>query len=291
MNIRNLEQIQETDAPRSGASIGTLLLSAVACGALVVAGFATFERRNTPTVTVADPLQQLLSEASQRAATPPAMVAREQVTFPGLLSDGKTPTTALAAVRDESGRLLSAAAASAATPPPQAGVAGIGAAVAGEVLRKSPLPAGDLLSATAITQAPKDDLGQLTKRQGELDANNGMAPPGEQGGYEIQVASFQDGADADEFVAELRKRGHRAYQQAAYVPDRGLWHRVRIGPFKSLIETRRYQESFEKQERVSTFLIDPDKIKRQEEIRDAKLKAREQRDARRAKRAQKSAEN
>jgi DedD protein len=288
VNIRNLDQIQESDAPRSGFSFGTLLLSAIACGALVVAAVSAFDRNAAPTVAEADPLKELLAEVSSRPAIPAAVVAPEQVTFPRLLSDGKTPTTALAAVRDEAGRLVAGAGGAVVVAEPMPGVAaevaGALANTANDLMRRAPLPAGDLLSGTTVTQDPKDNLSQLTKRQGDFDASAGMAPLGEQGGHEIQVASFQNAVEADAFVEELRKRGHRAYRQAAYVPERGLWHRVRIGPFKTSYEAKRYQATFEKQERVSTFLIDPEKIKRQEEIRDAKLKAREDKEAKRARR-------
>jgi hypothetical protein len=267
--------------------LGTLLLSAIACGALVVAAVSGLERNARPTVTESDPLKELLADSNLRKAVPAAVVAREQVTFPGLLSDGKTPTTALAAVRDEGGRLVptpSAQPVEELRPNSADQVAGALVAPASDGMRRVPLPAGDLLSRTAITEAPKDDLGQLTKQQGDIDPSTGMALPGEQGGHEIQVASFQNGPDADLFVIELRKRGHRAYQQAAYVPERGLWHRVRIGPFRTSIEAKRYQTAFEKQERVSTFLIDPDKVKHQDEIRSAKIKAREEKEAKRKRR-------
>jgi cell division septation protein DedD len=97
-----------------------------------------------------------------------------------------------------------------------------------------------------------------------------------EGGYQIQVASFRDQNEADSYVGELKKRGHGAYRQAAYVKDRGLWHRVRIGPFKFKYLAQRYQKEFEEKERMSTFLVDPDKVKRQQEIYDAKVKARKE---------------
>jgi cell division septation protein DedD len=75
-------------------------------------------------------------------------------------------------------------------------------------------------------------------------------------------------------VLDLRKRGHKAYRQGAYVPDRGLWHRVRVGPFKSAYEAERYKKQFEKSERVAPFVIDPHKQKQAEETRAAKHDAR-----------------
>ncbi|HEX2731634.1 MAG TPA: SPOR domain-containing protein [Polyangiaceae bacterium] len=262
MNVRNLEQIQE-ESGRGGLPFGTLLLSALAGGALVVAAMATFQRAEPPRQATQDPLAELIERSQQAPKATPLVVPEANVTFPRTLSDDGSPTTALAAVKDEQGRLLERVAPS--IEAPKAGPA--------DALPKAPLPAGDLLGATKVTTAPSDELGQLAKSvsddQGEL------APPGEQGGYEIQVASFQNPVEADAFVEELRKRGHRAYRQAAYVPDRGLWHRVRIGSFKYKVQALEYQKKLERDERISGFLVDPDQVKRQEAIRDAKMQARQ----------------
>ena len=90
----------------------------------------------------------------------------------------------------------------------------------------------------------------------------------------IAVAADERTGVADAVVDELRKRGHRAYRQAAYVAERGLWHRVRIGPFKTKIAAEKYKSEFDGKERLSAFLVDPEKVKRQEEIRASKLAAR-----------------
>ncbi len=263
MNVRNLEQIQE-ESGRGGLPIGTLFLSAIAGGALVVTLMMSFEREAPPTESKKDPLAELLERSQADATKPPLVVSDQHVTFPKILSDDGTPTTAMAAVKDERGRLLE-----------QSQVAPLTQAPADpNGLPKKSLPVGDLLSATSVTTDPKDELGQLARQQVASDDGE-MAPPGGEGGYEIQVASFQNPADADAFVAELRKRGHSAYRQAAYVPERGLWHRVRIGPFKYKYKAQNYQEKLDKEERISSFLVDPEKVKRQKAVRDAKMAARE----------------
>lgn len=260
MNVRNLDQIQEEQG-RSGLPFGTLLLSALAGGALVVVALASFERSEPPREASVDPLAELI-QRSQSSAAPAAVVGEGSVTFPKTLSDESSPTTAMAAVKDEQGRLLERAALPTPVPMPS-----------NDALPKAPLPAGDLLGATRVTTAPNDELGQLAKSVTETPGE--LAPPGEQGGYEIQVASFQNAGEADAFVEELRKRGHRAYRQAAYVPERGLWHRVRVGSFKYKVQAVEYQKKLERDERISGFLVDPDQVKRQQAIRDAKLQARE----------------
>jgi cell division septation protein DedD len=88
------------------------------------------------------------------------------------------------------------------------------------------------------------------------------------------VASFKDQADAEKYVTELQKRGHHAFRQGAYVSDRGLWHRVRIGPFKTKLAAAKYKDEFEQKERMTAFLVDPDRVKRMEDLRASKLASR-----------------
>jgi cell division protein FtsN len=52
----------------------------------------------------------------------------------------------------------------------------------------------------------------------------------------IQVASFKDSKDADEMVAKLKKKGYPAYKISSNIPEKGIWHRVRIGFFKDKAE-------------------------------------------------------
>lgn len=280
MNLRNLEDIQENDAPSGGFPLGTLFLAAIAGGALVVVVMMGLERKAPPTQNQGDPLGELV-ESARKNPTPSAMtVGERQVTFPQILSDRNAPTTALAVVKDERGRLRESESAL----QPDLSEPEVAPPDVNEKLPNRVLPAGDLLSRTTVTEAPKDDLTQIAKLQTSATEATEMAPMGFEGGYEIQVASFRQSDDADAFVTELRKRGHRAYRQAAYVPERGLWHRVRVGPFKSRYEAQQYQQKLEAAERLSTFLVDPDKVKRQEEVREAKEKARDQKAERQKKR-------
>src|SRR5690606_23463212 len=92
-------------------------------------------------------------------------------------------------------------------------------------------------------------------------ATGAEVEPGGPGGYQIQVSSFDQKPDADAFAAVLRRRGHRAYVEAAHVKGRGLWHRVRIGPFKHKRSADIYRQEFEAKERMVTFIVSPPKTK------------------------------
>lgn len=58
-------------------------------------------------------------------------------------------------------------------------------------------------------------------------------------GYFLQVGSFQAAAEADNVKARLALLGLEAVIQTADIPDKGVWHRVRIGPFNDIEDMNR----------------------------------------------------
>jgi len=263
--VRNLEQIQETDHDGGSTRLATVMLAGIFGAAVVATGIFTFKQNAPPAESKTDALASLVAKAKHPETTPPEAVHPSEVTFPSILSDSERPTTALAAVKDERGRLVGPGD----SPPPTLPLSPTPPA---DKLPVVPLPAGTLLDATPVTTEPKDRLVALASDVSKVEGTPAMA--GTEGGYQLQVASFRDQPDADHLVDELRKRGHRAYRQAAYVADRGLWHRVRIGPFKTKIAAEKYKADFDQKERLSAFLVDPEKVKRQEEVRASKAAAR-----------------
>ncbi len=269
VNVRNLDEIQEEDSRSRTSRFAALLLASLAGAGIVTAAVVMSRRGGEAQHATRDPLADLV--LAQKNVMPSAdKLETREVSFPGILSDDAKPTTALAAVRDEHGRLLPPpdAVSSAAAPPP----------AAAERLPVVPLPVGEMLGATPVTTEPKDGLVALAADKSKLPENGELAPPGMDGGFQLQVASFKDPADADRLVADLRKRGHRAYRLAANVPDRGIWQRVRIGPFKTKFEASKYKAELERTERIEPFLVDPDKVKQAADIRAARLAAREKKD-------------
>lgn len=270
-SLRNLEQIQETDARRSAARIAALLLGSVGLGALVVVGIMSFQSGRAPSHAKNDALAALVRGQRAPAGTPAEQLNGRDVTFPGILSDEGRPTTALAAVKDDRGRL---AAQSSEPPGDERALVELSAA---DRLPVVPLPAGSLLSASQVTQNPQDPLTAMAAQASRVDGTAAPAPPGGEGDFQIQVASFKTIEDADRFVEQLRQRGHKAYRLVAQVPNRGLWHRVRIGPFATKYEAQNYRNQLERKERMGAFVVDPEKAKRAERLRAEKLAARRQR--------------
>jgi cell division protein FtsN len=51
--------------------------------------------------------------------------------------------------------------------------------------------------------------------------------------YFVQAGSFQNVGDAEKLKAKLAFSGFEANIQTVTIPDKGEWHRVRLGPFNS----------------------------------------------------------
>jgi cell division protein FtsN len=59
--------------------------------------------------------------------------------------------------------------------------------------------------------------------------------------YYLQAGAFQKSSDADNLKARLALAGLEAQIQTATLPDKTVWHRVRLGPFRhpdAMIQTR-----------------------------------------------------
>ncbi len=180
----------------------------------------------------------------------------QDVTFPGLLSDAKRPTTALEATRDGKGDARPAATAlpfelpagAPTTPPPAA-----------DRLPVVPLPAQNVLQGPGADPPRRRHAGDDGPRRLARDRRR-WRPTGSAGNYQLQVSSFKTQGEADAFAAALRRRGHKAYVEPAQVKGRGLWYRVRVGPFKYRHAAVIYRQEFEAKERMVTFIVDPPKV-------------------------------
>jgi cell division protein FtsN len=75
-----------------------------------------------------------------------------------------------------------------------------------------------------------------------MPAEKGSGKPGQkaQSGakevYYLQAGSFPSAEDADKMKARLSMLGMDVSVQTATIPDKGTWHRVRLGPYKGADE-------------------------------------------------------
>jgi cell division protein FtsN len=72
----------------------------------------------------------------------------------------------------------------------------------------------------------------------------------------LQAGSFRNASDADKLKARLAMLGMEANVQSAAIPDRGVWYRVRLGPYKSEEEINRARD-FLKQNGVDSTPMRP----------------------------------
>jgi cell division protein FtsN len=70
----------------------------------------------------------------------------------------------------------------------------------------------------------------------------------------LQAGAFQNAPDADNLKARLALVGIEATIQTTTLPDKGVWHRVCIGPYTSIEELNRTRDTL-KQNGVETTLI------------------------------------
>jgi cell division septation protein DedD len=259
-SIRNLEQLQEDDDERRMPRGATMALVVLGGACVVFAGLALGGRTSQAPAPKSDPLGDLVSQRSRpgavgaSSARPATELSPKDVTFPQMLSDDDKPPTALAAVRPAGPGAMPPAApppAAPAQPPPPT-----------DRLPVVPLPAQAVLEATPVVTRPRDALTKAASAAAQIEtpaaSSAESAPPGHEGGYQLQVSSFRTQGEAQGFADQLRARGHKAYVVEAHVPDRGTWFRVRIGPFQTKNAATQYRSGFEAREHVVPFIVPPE---------------------------------
>ena len=70
----------------------------------------------------------------------------------------------------------------------------------------------------------------------------------------LQAGAFQNAPDADNLKARLALLGMEASIQTTVLPDKAIWHRVRVGPYTTIDNLNRTRNTL-KQNGVETTLI------------------------------------
>jgi len=78
--------------------------------------------------------------------------------------------------------------------------------------------------------------------------------PPEREAFYLQAGAFQNAPDADTLKARLALLGVEATIQTTTLPDKGVWHRVRAGPYTNIEELNQARDTL-KQNGVETTLI------------------------------------
>ena len=86
------------------------------------------------------------------------------------------------------------------------------------------------------------------------DAQQKPAPVSAPETFYLQAGAFQNAPDADNLKARLALLGVEASVQTTTLPDKGVWHRVRVGPYTAIEELNRARDTL-KQNSIETTLI------------------------------------
>ncbi|MBA4141535.1 MAG: SPOR domain-containing protein [Nitrosospira sp.] len=72
--------------------------------------------------------------------------------------------------------------------------------------------------------------------------------------YFLQAGSFRNEDDADNLKAKLAMLGMEAAVQAVDLSEKGIWHRVRVGPFTDINEIDRTRASLQQNDVPSSLI-------------------------------------
>jgi len=72
--------------------------------------------------------------------------------------------------------------------------------------------------------------------------------------FYLQAGAFQNAPDADNLKARLALLGVEATVQTTTLPDKGVWHRVRVGPYTAIDDLDHARDTL-KQNGIETTLI------------------------------------
>ncbi len=91
---------------------------------------------------------------------------------------------------------------------------------------------GDKTRFDFYTILPGSESKVTKEEEDKIKANDQQ--PVVQKSYFLQVGAFQTEEEADNLKAKLALQGFEAVVQTATIPDKGIWHRVRVGPLSDL---------------------------------------------------------
>jgi cell division protein FtsN len=94
---------------------------------------------------------------------------------------------------------------------------------------------------------------EATPEKAAKDPAKGSTPTAKEAFF-LQAGSFQNAPDADNLKATLALLGFEAAIETTTLPDKGVWHRVRLGPYTSVEELNRTRETL-KRSGVQTTLV------------------------------------
>lgn len=106
----------------------------------------------------------------------------------------------------------------------------------------APQPEAGPVTPATPEPAPSFDFYKVLPGDAPADLPADASPAAPAVRYFLQAGAFQNPADADNLKAQLALLGVEAAIQTTDVPEKGIFHRVRIGPFRDMSEVERTRE-------------------------------------------------
>jgi DedD protein len=72
--------------------------------------------------------------------------------------------------------------------------------------------------------------------------------------YTLQIASYQEKAQADADAKKLKQKGYAAFVKSVEVPGKGTWYRVRLGSFSNRISAEKLQKELKAKAGITPFV-------------------------------------
>lgn len=88
----------------------------------------------------------------------------------------------------------------------------------------------------------------------ELAAEDSPASPDAEGRFVVQIGSFRASADARALKERLAQKGFATFVEQADLGDKGVWHRVRVGPFAEAQSAQSTVDLLKSQEKIDGFV-------------------------------------
>lgn len=87
-----------------------------------------------------------------------------------------------------------------------------------------------------------------------VQAVSGQPKVDPQGSYSLQVGSFAAAVDASKMKQSLVDKGYPAFMVEADLGSKGIWYRVRMGPYADGMAAKTMQALVEKQDKIKGFI-------------------------------------
>ena len=114
---------------------------------------------------------------------------------------------------------------------------------------------GKKAAVTETTQPASSASQAADTSEAEAGSSGAVESPATSGRYSLQVSAFRTRAQAERYVAQLKKKGIEAYAVAGAVRNNGQWFKVCVGSFPNRIQAIAAIEGMKKRVGTDVWVI------------------------------------